>query len=275
MPTPRVEGDYYVLPHGVKFKTAQALGIDPNDKEQMDAYADFYKHFTNMIYTSDASNNLALGIAGGVAGGAALGALGGAIGGKAGSAGGDTTGDDGGGNDDPSSDNPGGGASGGNGGTDNIATQVLGLIKQYGPTALEGLNIYQSAQNQGKADQYAQNAINGATDAYNAKAPLRALGIAGLQNPGANVPDLSNIRQLSTAGSGNPFAKALPVAGAATGFKAPAAPPTAAPTQGALPLALGPVAQGQPAVPSFTSPGSPYANPATNPKKGVLPVAAS
>lgn len=95
-----------------------------------------------------------------------------------------------------------------------IASALGDFAKKYGTTALEAYNIYQAAQRQAKSDQYGQDALNTSKDAYNAKAPLRASGIAGLMDPKANTPDLSRITALSTSKSGNPFARggALPVA---------------------------------------------------------------
>lgn len=91
---------------------------------------------------------------------------------------------------------------------------VIGALTQFakdhGTTALEAWNIYNAAQRGAKSDQYAQDAIKGAQSAYDAKAPLRMQGIAGLQTP--FTPDLSAINKLSTTGSGNPFAGALPMA---------------------------------------------------------------
>lgn len=195
-------------------------------------------------------------------------AIGGLLGGG-GSAGGDV-----GGGDDPSSDNPDGG-----GGFDlgDLGGGIVDILKKYGPTALEGLNIYNSAQRQGQSDKYAQDAINGATERFNKQEPLRVAGQAGLLNPSAGTPDLSNIRQISTAGSGNPFAKALPVAGAATPFKGAPLPVAGAPAgqstypapgqPGALPLALAPAMTGQPKVGGL--------DPKTGKPLGALPVAQS
>lgn len=95
-----------------------------------------------------------------------------------------------------------------------IVSALGDFAKKYGTTALEAYNIYQAAQRQAKSDQYGQDALNTSKDAYNAKAPLRASGIAGLLDPKAGTPDLSAITKLSTTNSGNPFARggALPVA---------------------------------------------------------------
>ncbi len=115
---------------------------------------------------------------------------------------------------------------GGTGGTDwlgelaSVGGDIGALIKKYGPTALEGVNIALAAKQQSTAQNYATGALKTTQDLFNAKQPLRTAGQAGMLNPSANTPNLSNIRQLSTAGSGNPFAKALPVAGAAVPFGA-------------------------------------------------------
>lgn len=157
-----------------------------------------------------------------------------------------------------------------------IFSAITDFAKAHGTDALAAYNVYLAAQRGQQADKYAQSAFQTGTDAYNAKAPLRALGIAGMQNPSANVPDLSNIRQISTAGSGNPFARALPVAGAATQFKAgtPAASLPSVPASqstypapgqpGSLPLALAPAMTGQRKVGGFDANGKPT---------GPLPIA--
>ena len=49
---------------------------------------------------------------------------------------------------------------------------LASLVAKYGPIALEGLNIAQSATNQGKSNAYAGQALTSAQDAYNAKALL-------------------------------------------------------------------------------------------------------
>jgi hypothetical protein len=56
---------------------------------------------------------------------------------------------------------------------------------------------------------YARGALQTAQDAYNAKAPLREEGIAGMLNPGANTPDLSGLAAIRSAG--NPFDRVGPV----------------------------------------------------------------
>lgn len=119
-----------------------------------------------------------------------------------------------------------------------IVGGIAAFAKKYGTTALEAYNIYEAAQRQAKAEGIANDAIKTATKQYADKAPLRTAGQSGMLNPSANTPDLSNIRNLSTVGSGNPFAKALPVAGVAT--KPPGYSPTG--TLNALPVAPNPSA---------------------------------
>jgi hypothetical protein len=120
-------------------------------------------------------------------------------------------------------------------------------------TILQGLAAYNAYQRSQKSDEYANKAIEGLTKSYAAKEPLRVAGQAGLLNPQANTPDLSalstagqrgssltaplpvapnatnftNAQQLAGPLSGNPFAKALPVAHAPT--PTPIAPPLPAP----------------------------------------------
>lgn len=218
--------------NGISVKTPQELGIDPNDTTKMAAYADFFKHLTGTIYDAQKWNNI--GIAAGTAGFGA-----GIIKGGSGSTGtGTDTGgsdptSDGSGGDDPTSDNmPDGGSSGGSGidwgglikqyGGD-IGKALSAAVSKYGTTALEAWNVYNAAQRQTEADNYATSALNGtpgqpgtgAIAQYAAKQPLRTAGIAGMLNPSANAPDLSSLKTLAGANSGNPFARggALPVAG--------------------------------------------------------------
>lgn len=49
---------------------------------------------------------------------------------------------------------------------------------------------------QKKSENYAKDALGAATGAYNAAAPLRAQGLAGLTNPGS-LPDTSNLSQIA------------------------------------------------------------------------------
>ena len=101
---------------------------------------------------------------------------------------------------------------------------LLGLLKNHAGDLMTAANVYEAAQRQGKADKFANQAINTATDAYNAKAPLRMAGLQGMLNP--QTPDLSNLRSLAGSRSGNPFARTLPMAG---GAPSPVAPPVTQP----------------------------------------------
>lgn len=147
-------------------------------------------------------------------------------------------------------------------GLEAVGGDVLAFAKKYGTTALEAASIIQSARQQAQANEYANTALNGnpktgeagAIATYNAKAPLRTAGQAGMLNPGANTPDLSNIRTLATSGSGNPFAKALPVAGVAT--KAPGYDSTGN-LNPVLPIAGNPQASPPPSHPIANGPVSP------------------
>lgn len=252
----------YSLPNGVKVATPQELGIDPNDKVKMAAYADFFQHLSGTLYNADRLNNTAKT--------AAEAGVGYVVGTSAASGGGGTSGGDGG------SGSSGTSASGnvvtdangnpvsnpddtGNSSYQTILNDlqsvggdIVAFAKQYGTTALEAANIIQSAERQKQSDQYAKDALNSETASYATKAPLRTAGQAGMLNPGANTPDLSNIRNLATAGSGNPFAKSLPVAGVATkppGYDVTGKLNTAAPSL--------PVAGSQPLPQGITPSGNP------------------
>lgn len=114
------------------------------------------------------------------------------------------------------------------------AGDLLGFLKDHSGDLLAAVNVYEAAQRQGKADKYANLAFDTANNAYNAKAPLRMAGIEGMLHP--QTPDISGLRSLATARSGNPFARGLPMA----------APPMAG---GATPI--------PPVAPSGAAPGLP------------------
>ncbi len=121
-----------------------------------------------------------------------------------------------------------------------VISAVSSFAKDHAVDALTAWNVYNSAKRQSQADDYAQGALKDTQSAYDAKAPLRTLGLAGLQNPGANVPNIDNIRNLATKGSGNPFTRGLPMAGVGVQPLAPGAIPTQNPGDpNSLPLALG------------------------------------
>lgn len=149
-----------------------------------------------------------------------------------------------------------------------IGGDLTGFLSAHKGDILAAASVYESAQRQGKADKYGQMAIDSATKAYDAKAPLRDAGIAGMLDPSKGAPDISalktqagqtgqlraplpmsggtnlpNIQNVAGAGSGNPFAKALPMA------QAPQMPKP----QTAGPLPLSP----QPGFPTNTPPTSP------------------
>ena len=90
-------------------------------------------------------------------------------------------------------------------------SSLLGFLKDHSGDLLAAANVAEAAMRQQKADKYATNAVNTATDAYNAKAPLRMAGINGMLHP--TTPDLSSLRTLAGSRSGNPFARSLPMAG--------------------------------------------------------------
>lgn len=146
-------------------------------------------------------------------------------------------------------------------------------VKDNKDTILQGLSAINQYQRSQKSDEYAKRALDLATKSYDAKAPLREAGQAGMLNPQANTPDLSalgaqgqaglgymapspiplakgnlaNAQQL--AGAGNPFAKRLPLA--------PPAPTPQAPAIPTLPLATMPVKPPTPGAPIPQTPGAP------------------
>ncbi len=160
-----------------------------------------------------------------------------------------------------------------------IAGDIGSFLSQHKGDILAAASVYESAQRQGKADKYGQMAIDSATKAYDAKAPLRDAGIAGMLDPSKGAPDLSalkleagqtgqqraplpmaggsnlsNIQTVAGSGSGNPFAKALPMA------QAPQMPQVPKPAQ-APPLPMAPPSAGPPDV----------QHPMTPPNKPTLP----
>lgn len=150
-----------------------------------------------------------------------------------------------------------------------VAGAVASFAKQYGTTALEAWNIYNAAQRQTQADTYAKQALSTEQGAYDAKAPLRTSGIAGMLNPAARAPNLSNLKQLTTAGSGNPFAKALPIAGVGTQSPAGIAATTPAANGLQIPGQTPGLLSGTPAVPGGAQTGSPLPIAGTNPSGRV------
>lgn len=149
-----------------------------------------------------------------------------------------------------------------------IGSDAIQWVKDNKDTILEGLSAYESYQRQQKSDQYAQQGLDLATKEYAGREPLRIAGQAGMLDPSAKAPDLSalktqaagtgqlraplpmsggtnlpNIQTVAGAGSGNPFAKALPMA------QAPQMPKP----QTAGPLPLSP----SPGFPTNTPPSSP------------------
>jgi hypothetical protein len=83
------------------------------------------------------------------------------------------------------------------------AGAILSFLQGHGSDLLQAAGIADAAYRETQANKYGTDALKQAQSAYDAKAPLRALGIAGLTN----------------AGQGNPFATRtaapLPVAGPA------------------------------------------------------------
>lgn len=83
------------------------------------------------------------------------------------------------------------------------------------------INNYQRQQ---QSDKFAREGLDAAKNTYAENKPLRDAGRAGLLNPTANAPDLSGLRNIAGAGSGNPFAKGLSLNGVGT-----TPPPTPSP----------------------------------------------
>lgn len=151
----------------------------------------------------------------------------------------------------------------------NILGAVTDFAKQHGQSVVEAYNIYNAAQRQGEADKHAKAALEGTTQRFNDKAGLRSSGIAGLMNPGSGA-DLSSLKSMAGAQSGNPFAGAvtphLPIPNAG-----PPKPPTPQvfdrpnPMAGAaLPIAAPP---GPPGTSTGQRPQAPY-----DPKLLPLPI---
>ena len=172
----------------VNVKTPEQLGIT-NDPAKMAAYQDF-THSLNGIQDQGNAMNKASAITAGTAiAPFALGAAG---------AGGGVPGDP-----------TGGGTGGGDTGTlatiEGLAKQGVGwavdFLKNHGSDLLQGAGVADAAYREMQADKYATQAFKMAQDAYNAKAPLRAAGIAGMQAPTAN-PFSTN--QYGAAGPPNP-----------------------------------------------------------------------
>lgn len=108
---------------------------------------------------------------------------------------------------------------------------VLDFLKGHSGDLLGAANVAEAALREQKADKYANQAFNTASDAYNAKAPLRMAGISGMLKP--TTPDTSALRSLAGPLSGNPFARSLPMAQAPMAGGAPSVP--SAPGSPALP----------------------------------------
>lgn len=225
----KIEGDYYILPHGVKIRTPQSLGIDPSDpdyNEQIAAYGEFFHSITGTLYDADKMNKLGLGaVATAATAGVVNSATGGSGGADGGNGGGDTSGTD---------------SSGGNGDGGGITGFLNGLIPRnkdgsidwgaLGSDAISGLSAINAYQRQQAADKYANLGLDFAKQTYADNAPLRAAGRSGMLNPMANAPNLSGLRSIATTGSGNPFAGApIPLRNAMPAPSAPQMPPARPP----------------------------------------------
>lgn len=94
-----------------------------------------------------------------------------------------------------------------------VGTDVVGWVQKNAQTIIQGAAALENYNRQKKSDEYAQKGLDfihndKGTGVYDLNAPLRDAGRAGMLNPTANAPDLSNLKRLATTGSGNPFAGA-------------------------------------------------------------------
>lgn len=80
-----------------------------------------------------------------------------------------------------------------------IGSDVVGFVKDHGKDILTAAAAYNQYQRQGKADALGQQAVDTATQHYNANAPLRDAGRAGMLNPQANTPDISALKTKANA----------------------------------------------------------------------------
>lgn len=145
----------------------------------------------------------------------------------------------------------GGAAGGAGGGASSIPGWVLEGIKSGVPAAIQwikdnagsivqGATVAEAVYRQLQADKYAKQGLQLGMDSYNERSPLRQAGLQGMLNPGARTPDLSALRGLAGPGSGNPFAKGLPMAGpSVVGNHGLPPTPQPLPIAGALPSTPG------------------------------------
>lgn len=127
---------------------------------------------------------------------------------------------------------------GADGGVDwgKLGGDIVGWVGAHKKDIVDAVSAYSSYQRQNKADQLGKEAVDMAKQSYAEKAPLRVAGQSGMLNPQANAPDLSSLKAgipqptiaplpvagqnqnmrnaqgIAGPGSGNPFAKPLPVA---------------------------------------------------------------
>ncbi len=118
------------------------------------------------------------------------------------------------------------------------------FAQRYGQTALELLAIKNAADRQTQADKYATGALADTQQRFADKAGLRSSGISGLMNPGTGA-DLSSLKSMAGAQSGNPFAGAVtphlpPIPNAAPAAPKPQAPAYNPTAGAALPIAAPP-----------------------------------
>lgn len=111
-----------------------------------------------------------------------------------------------------------------------VGGNVVGWVKDNAQTIIDGASAVANYQRQQQSDKYAKQGLDFATKNWDTNQPLRDAGRAGMLDPTQHAPDLSSLKSLSTTGSGNPFAKALPVAGGAPSVPAPALPVANGPT---------------------------------------------
>ena len=116
-----------------------------------------------------------------------------------------------------------------------VGSDVNKWVKENAHTIIEGAAAVANYQRQQKADEYAKQGLDLAKQRFAENEPLRTAGRSGMLNPMANAPDLSSLKNIAGAGSGNPFAGApIPLRNAAP--RMPATAPTAAPAAPSIPL---------------------------------------
>lgn len=110
-----------------------------------------------------------------------------------------------------------------------VGGDIVGFIKDNKSTILDGLNVLNQTNRTNQSNKYANMALSDAKNTFASNQPLRDAGRAGLLNPKANAPDLSNLKNLAGPNSGNPFAGAIPLAPPTGGAPIPPSRPPVIP----------------------------------------------